>query len=92
MSVYCGFVKKTVIKGKYGGFTKFTINLDYIATVFNGTECQYVSEDNWYYMKKAKLRFDKSRTKHLLEDGDFTMAEAVANVERWLTNKHYTKL
>jgi hypothetical protein len=42
--------------------------------------------------KKSTFKLDKSRTVHMIEEGDDNMVDAVAHVKRWLEDKGYTDL
>ena len=90
-TIFYGQLKGINIKGRYGGFTDFNLALKYVATVMNGAICNYVNEDNWFASKKAGLKLDLKRTKHLIEEGDVTMAGALAHMRRWMVDQGYTE-
>jgi hypothetical protein len=88
--LFNGKTKAVTLKGQYGGFTPFSFPLQHVAPSMQGQELNYVSPDQWYVTRKTTLKLDKARTKHYIEEGDDTMAEAVAHLTRWLEDKGYT--
>lgn len=88
--LFNGKTKAVTFKGQYGGFTPFSFTLWHAAPSMQGQELNYVSADHWYVTRKSTLKLDKARTKHYIEEGDDTMAEAVAHLTRWLEDKGYT--
>ncbi len=88
--LFGGKTKALTLSGKYGGFTPFSFTLQHVAPSIQGQEMNYASADNWFVTRKTTLKLDKARTKHFIEEGDDTMAEAVAHLIRWLEDKGYT--
>ena len=38
------------------------------------------------------MKFNKSRSKYFIEENDFTMADVLAHVKRWLNDKGYVEI